>query len=207
MDILILARVSSVLIGIVVAFHFILKIPNRSAQIYHSLMIILTLLSVSMVYPHGMIYDWVRQVPFYLSQVLFYFFIDTIIKRYISFASMKNATPLIKSRIRAFALFPFFTEQGLQYILAIPLFFLTYTMVRMRLIVINSPILRSVLYNYLIASVSLTMIQIGYFVVETQHLILSLKGFRIELMGQIWFIIAMICMLLGTTKLHRSIYR
>jgi len=207
MDLELIARIGMGGATCIVILYFLFKIPNRQAQVFHTLTLVLLLMSQIISYPDERVYEWVSHIPFYISQVCFYHLLDTLIKRYVAFASMKHATPLTKSRISAFGLFPFLTDQGLQHILALPLFFLIFTMVRIRLLVIKSQNLQTIMSRYVIAGLCFAMIHVAKFLIENQKIVSFVSDAHMEIFGATCFCIGLFYMYLAASKLHRVLFK
>lgn len=217
---IILKSLNVILIGglIILGVH---NFKNRSQKITFTLMLLFLLASSLFFNEEGMSHTWLKHILFIFGQIFFYFFISNIITVYLK--NQNSARELLSSEIKntstnsspppinhsgmaaGFTLgsgnwFTFATEQGLQHILVVPIFFLIITIIRVQFLLINSLSFRKTLNFFIYASTSMLMIHVSEFFIESQGFFSSAKNV-IEYIEVVWFYIGIAFFLLAIRKL------
>lgn len=194
-------------------YHLQKNIPNKKACVLGGVMLELFVLStLGLLYPENEVGNWLRHIPFYMGQIVFYFFLRRIITVYEnvggesedSLAPPKEFTHQI---VGTWGWASFLTQQGLQHILTVPLFFLVLTTVQIYKGIVRSPYLKSCLHLLLIASCFLTMIHIQEFVVHSQHWITFIHHEVLQYLELFWFGSALLSMYFAIDILGKGIKR
>lgn len=190
------------------------KLQSRPQKITFTIMLLFFLFSTLFFNEKGGLNDWLKHVLFFIGQFFFYLFLSYIIRLYFKKEEQKESSQHERADMphipppamtAGFGIsttnwFAFLTEQGLQHILVVPIFFLIVIVVRVQYLSIESAHFKKVLDLFLYAATSLLMIHVGEFLVENQKLISSLTD-KIELIEFLLFYLGMLFFYLGMKKL------
>lgn len=218
MDIFIILKIISFLLTIGVSLWGWYKLPNKKIKIFFLLTLGCFFLSTVLFFPEGNINDWLKHIPFYVGQFLFYLFIKGVINFYLN--QEKKSSSLVSSSILPQVVivnvasdqlefthwFDFLTEQGLQHIITLPFLFLIISVIRVRYIYIQSKAFIAVLNFFMFAATLLTLIHVGEFVVESQQWLPFLEN-SIEYVEFILFYLALLFLWLAIQKLRMVIFK
>ncbi len=168
-DELFIYKVISFILTVAVIVWGVKKLEAGRGRTIFCAMLIFFFLSTMLFFPEGRVNDWLKHLPFFIGQLLFYFWLVSIFG--------KSSQPKTKGTAHAVAVpatggftewFNYLTDQGLQHIIALPFLILIIAVVRVRYAYIQSSYLKSTLNLLLLAAGFLTMIHVGEFVVESQ---------------------------------------
>ena len=174
-------------------------------RIIFILMLIFFFLSTMLFFPEGRINDWLKHIPFYIGQFLFYLWLESI------FGKVSQSQSQTKEVAAAAALpatgglvdwFNFLTDQGLQHIITLPFSILIIAIIRVRFTYISTH-LKSTLNILILAAISLTMIHVGEFVVESQAWLPFLEEW-IEIIEFLWYYLGLGLFAFGVKKLAQN---
>lgn len=220
MDLGNILKILRVIVSLILIFWLWSKIPNTKVK--SKLVGVISIFTASLVIfsGEGLIYEWSWHVCFYSAQVIFYFFIVELINSFHVREESENQHPNIepanmiilgmsmakgmetaKNPVGLRDWFAFLTDQGLQHIITIPLFFLIITLIKIQRAYIQTPQYRSILNIFLVGEAMLVMIHVGEFLIESQKLIPQLNGYPNEILEFVWFIMAILSFALGVKKL------
>ncbi len=200
MDIFIVLKTISFLATLGVIIYGWKIMSTRSIRALFAAMLVFFFLSTILFAKDSMLDTWLKHIVFFIGQFLFYIFLTAVI----AFHTKKSAGASSwgtgeKSFLAGMAGIPlamqseamdwieFITDQGVQHILALPLFFLIIATIELRYFFITSPAFRSLLNMFMFAAGSLVMIHAMEFIVESQGFIPALEGDPIEIMEFGWF--------------------
>lgn len=211
MDILILCKLLSLLFSCTLIMYSLKTILDKKARTFFILMILSFFSSTILFFPEGRINDWIKHVPFFIGQLFLYYFLSSLLTKY-THAETAPSTPrpTVPASGAPFSVgalaatddwFNFLTDQGLQHFLAVPLFFVIVTNIRLHYPQIRSALFRSILNLSLLAGASLTMIHLGEFIVESQHLLSFLEGDPIEIIEFLWYYAACVLFFIMLKKM------
>lgn len=205
-EILKLVTVVLSLITIVSAWQ---KLPTNKTKCIYSIMQILFLLPMVLNFDETATDTWARHIIFYIGQILLFFFLDDLLQIYNkNYDSVGKNTPAFT--VIPFAIgttspvqkwFHYLTEQGLEHFLPVPLLFLTLTIIRVRYPQVTNTAIKHALNFTIAAAVSITLIHVGEFVVESQHWIPVLEGEVFEILEHGLFLVGLLFFLAGLLKL------
>ena len=150
------------------------KLQSRSQKITFTIMVLFFLSSTVFFSEEGILNSWIKHILFYIGQFFLYLFLSSIIRFYFEKKEQKESSqhenadtshisPPARDEARpegrpsvppvmtagfgigAINWFAFFTEQGLEHILALPIFFLIIIVVRVQYLSIESAHFRQAL--------------------------------------------------------------
>lgn len=180
-------------------------VPGKGKMLFIS-MLIFFFLSTILFFPEGRINDWNKHIPFFIGQILFYFWLENIFKQP-STNQVQNQTNVHVVGFTATGglveWFNFLTDQGLQHIITLPFSVLIVTIIKVRFSYIQSAYLKNTLNIFTLAIISLTMIHIGEFVVESQAWLPFLES-SIEVIEFIWYYLALSLFAIGIKRLAQT---
>ena len=203
------------------------KLQSRPQKITFTMMLLFFLLSTLFFNHTGALNDWLKHILFYIGQFFFYLFLYYLIRFYFRKKEQKESSqhehadatqtpaagdearikqPSIPSTMAAgFGIstidwFAFLTEQGLQHILVLPIFFLIVIIVRVQYLSIESAHFKQALNLFLWAGLNLMMIHTGEFFIENQNFIPFLTD-KIETIEFLLFYLGILFLNLGMKKL------
>lgn len=201
-DELFIYKVISFVLTFAVTLWGIKKLVKGKIRINFILMLIFFFLSTMLFFPEGRVNDWLKHIPFYIGQFLFYLWLESI------FGNPSQSQSQTKTIVAAAALpatggfvdwFNFLTDQGLQHVITLPFSILIIAIVRVRFAYIPTH-LKSTLNILVLAALSLTMIHVGEFVVESQAWLPFLEEW-IEIIEFLWYYLALGFFAFGVKKL------
>ncbi len=205
MDSLLIFKIISFLATLAVAVWSTPKLAKTKVKVVFVAMLISFFLSTILFFPEGRINDWLKHIPFYFGQFLLYLFLVNIIEAYSPIEKKPQSSPQPRLAVLPVGFvnwFNFLTDQGLQHVITLPLFFLIVTVVRIQYLYIESPAFKTVLNLFMAAGGALVMIHIGEFVVESQGWLPFLEEL-IEIIEFLWYYLALILIGLGVSKLTK----
>lgn len=196
------------------------KLQSRPQKITFTAMLLFFLSSTLLFNENeiGALHDWLKHVLFFIGQFFFFLFLYYITRFYFrkkeqeEFSQQERTgapqtpPPSAPSAmaagfgINAIDWFAFVTEQGLQHILVLPIFFLIVIIIRVQYLSIESRHFRQSLNLFLWAGLSFMMIHTMEFIIENQNLIPLLTD-KIELIEFLLFYLGMFFLSLGMKKL------
>lgn len=205
-DDLFIYKVISFILTFAVTLWGIKKLRAGKGRIIFSLMLIFFFLSTILFFPEGKINDWIKHVPFYIGQILFYFWLESI------FNQPSQGQSQTKTMAQAGVLsaaggftewFNFLTDQGLQHVITLPFTILIIAIMKVRFAYIESSHLRFTLNIFILAVLSLTMIHVGEFVVESQNWLPFLEEW-IEIIEFLWYYLGLGLFAIGVKRLAKT---
>ncbi len=189
------------------------KLQRRPQKITFTVMLLFFLSSTLFFNHEGALNEWLKHSLFYSGQLFFSFFLYYIIRLYFrkkeqeeSSQERPNTTHMPPPAMTAIVgtgtinWFAFLTEQGLQHILVVPIYFLIVSIVRIQYLSIESRYFKKNLNLFLWAGSSLAMIHIAEFFIENQKFIPFLND-KIELIEFLLFYLGLLFFYLGMRKL------
>ncbi len=135
-------------------------------------MLVVFFLSTMFFFPEGRINDWLKHIPFFIGQFLFYLWLESIFGKSAQNQSQTQGMAQVVALPATGSFtewFNFLTDHGIQHIIALPFYMLIMAAISVRFSYIQSTPFRSTLNLLMLAALSLTMIHIGEFVVESQN--------------------------------------
>lgn len=153
--------------------------------------------------------EWAKHGLFYTGQ----FFLFLFLKRFVSAATVLETSPLayktqtprtLYAGTGILMLTQFFTKEGLQHVLAVPLLLVVIGAIRIQAELITLHEARRALNVFMLGATSLAMIHLGEFVVESQGIIPALAGDAIEIIEFLWFYLGIACFTRGFWLLRRG---
>ncbi len=190
-DELFIYKVISFVLTLAVALWGIKKLGSGKGRIIFSLMLGSFFLSTILFFPEGRINDWLKHIPFYFGQLLFYLWLENIFGKTSRTQAGGLAQAVAVPTTGGFIeWFNYLTDQGLQHIITLPFLILIVAAVRVRFGYIASSHLKTTLNIILLAAASLTMIHVGEFVVESQAWLPFLES-SIEVIEFLWYYLAL----------------
>jgi hypothetical protein len=145
---------------------------------------------------------WLRHLPVYSGEILFYLFIVSMSSRYIEVedAITKTKKVVLRQNIlvltplimfaTGFSWYQFLTDEGLPHIFTLPLFVLVLSLVRLRLEIYDSTY-TSIARLFTAAVGAWIMIHVSEFIVESQKLMSGLDSYMPQI-EFFWFLIGAI---------------
>lgn len=203
-ELLLSLKFINVLIASILALFAWDILEKTSSKLLFTCMVAGYSISTILFFPEGEINEWLRHSPFYIAQILFYYYFKSV------FSQLKNEsrgeaqpTPVVRSTTNALFVATHTTSNksgllnmasgyGFQHLVTLPLVAVVTIAVALN---IPKPVdsnLARMYRNLLIAAWSLTMIHVGEYLVETQDLFPALGGSTIELIEILWFYIGSI---------------
>jgi hypothetical protein len=201
-DELFIYKVISFVLTFVVALWGIKKLGPGKGRIIFSFMLGSFFLSAMLFFPEGRINDWLKHIPFYFGQLLFYFWLENIFGKTSRTQAGGLAQAVVVPTTGGFIeWFNYLTDQGLQHILTLPFLILIVAVIKVRFGYIQSN-LKTTLNILLLAATALTMIHVGEFVVESQNWLPFLVEW-IEQIEFLWYYLALGLFALGVKRLSQ----
>lgn len=169
-------------------------------------MLIFFFLSTILFFPEGKINDWLKHIPFYIGQFLFYLWLESIFGKTNSQSQSQTKVVAQAATLPAAGglaeWLNFLTDQGLQHIITLPFSILIIAIIKVRFDYIPTH-LKSTLNILILAVLSLTMIHVGEFVVESQAWLPFLES-SIEVIEFLWYYLALGLFAFGVKKLAQT---
>jgi len=172
-------------------------------------MIVSFFLSTVLYFPEGVLNDWYKHVPFFTGQILFYFFLQEVIRFYSESNPTSRGEVYVAAGVSGAAStvgiadwFSFITEEGLQHIITLPLLLMVVIFSRLHFGSIKSKSVKHILNICIFAGFFLTVIHVGEFVVEAQGLLPMLES-SIEIIEFLWYYLALIMFGVSIHKLSK----
>ncbi len=184
------------------------KFTSRFEKYSYSISQLLFLLPMVLNFDESLADTWARHLIFYTAQITLFFFLNSFInfnENKQNFTS-KNLTaftvvPLAASNdSNIFRWFRYITVQGIEHFLALPLLFLTVTMVRLKIINIAQSAKRNFINWTVIGVSTLTMIHVAEFLIESQKLV-HVEESTFELLEHGLFLVGIGCFFIAVLKL------
>lgn len=230
MEILDILKILNFVITLMLLVYAYLRLKDLIAKI----MIVTTYLFFtlsSLMYVSGEIAagtDWLKHGLFFIGQISFFLFLKRITDRKIADEEKElqktTITELPKSvevavgdagdasisqptqakSIHLIAWVGLLTEQGLQHILALPIHFLIYSLVRVRFAFVKSSSFKRSLNLFLAASLFFAMVHAGEFIIESQHILPILEGDPIEYIEFGWLYLGALFVFLGIRSVNEE---
>lgn len=204
-DELFIYKVISFVLTLAVALWGIKKLEPGKGRILFSIMLTFFFLSTILFFPEGRINDWNKHIPFYIGQLLFYFWIESIFDKPTQSQSQTKtvaAAAAIPATGGFVEWFNFLTDQGLQHVITLPFLILIIAIIRVRFAYIPTH-LKSTLNILIVAALSLTIIHVGEFVVESQNWLPFLEEW-IEIIEFLWYYLALGLFAIGVKRLAKT---
>ncbi len=202
-DELFIYKVISFILTLAVLAWGIKKLEAGRGRIIFCAMLIFFFLSTMLFFPEGRVNDWLKHIPFFIGQFLFYLWLESIFGKSAQnkFQTQGMAQVAVLPATGSFTeWFNFLTDQGLQHIIVLPFYMLIMAVISVRFAYIQSTPLRSTLNLLMLAALFLTMIHIGEFVVESQAWLPFLENW-IEIIEFLLYYLALGFFALGIKKL------
>lgn len=204
-DELFIYKVISFVLTFAVTVWGIKNLGAGKSRIIFSLMLIFFFLSTILFFPEGRINDWNKHIPFYIGQLLFYFWVASIFGK--SSQGQSETKTMVAAALPAtggfLEWFNFLTDQGLQHVITLPFLILIIAIIRVRFAYIQTAYLRSTLNILIAAALCLTMIHVGEFVVESQNWLPFLVEW-IEIIEFLWYYLALGLFAIGVKRLAKT---
>ncbi|MDB5178324.1 MAG: hypothetical protein JWN01_267 [Patescibacteria group bacterium] len=156
--------------------------------------------------PEGDVTDWLHHVPFYIGEVVFYFFLVAFGQHYIAKdAQATSSSAPARLGLPAVAAggswFDFLTNQGLHHIVTFPLYFLILAANRMNYMTMDERY-QGVAKWLMWGVFFFIAVHIGEFLIESQNLAPVLKGY-VEYLEFGWVYLASACLAVALLKLRK----
>jgi hypothetical protein len=194
MDSLVIFKIVATLLSLAITLYGLIKLRGSKKLIF-TLMIVSFYLSAILFFPEGVLNDWFKHIPFFFGLFFFYLLLSKIVR------NDENNKPSQNLAIY-FASTPYWfealTERGLQHIIVLPFTLLIWGVVSIKGSRLPQ-VQRSELRLWLLAGLSLTLIHVGEFVVESQGWLGFLES-SIEFIEFGWYYLAMLIFFFSVRK-------
>lgn len=173
------------IVSIGVLVYGIYAIEDNRARWLHVLMMCCFMAPRISDFPIPLWGTWIKHGIFYVGQLFFFLFIRRVIAVYnptpqeidapssqqpfSTLAVVAGAQAATSTSTTSVNWMQYLTQQGMQHILGLPIFFMIASLIRVQYAFIASALLKSVLNKMLLAAFCLTMLHVTEFTIESQH--------------------------------------